>query len=382
MGAPVVAAVSARHVVHVLDSLQVGGTENGTANLLRTLEPGDLRHTVVAMTTTGPVAARLPAGVAVHCLGKRPGWDFRAVARLTALLRRLHPDIVHSRNWGAFDAVPAARLARVPVVIHGEHGREVGDPAGLNRRRNRLRRLFLPFIDRYVTVSFDLARWLVDVVRIPATRVVTIHNGVDVARFSDERSRRGRAALGVPEGDLVVGTIGRLDPVKDQVGLIEAFAHVRTGDVPATLVIVGDGPCRGALEARAERLGIGERVRFLGARSDVAMLLGGFDVFVLPSIAEGISNTILEAMASGLPVVATETGGNPELVQHDVTGRLVSVGDRDGLAAAVGAYVADPHLRLLHGKAGRARAVEEFPLERMAARYRELYDALILRRAA
>ncbi|HSE06906.1 MAG TPA: glycosyltransferase [Methylomirabilota bacterium] len=369
-------------MVHVLDSLQVGGTENGTANLLRTLEPGDLRHTVVAMTTTGPVAARLPAGVAVHCLGKRPGWDFRAVARLTALLRRLRPDIVHSRNWGAFDAVPAARLAGVPVVIHGEHGREVGDPAGLNRRRNRLRRLFLPFIDRYVTVSFDLARWLVDVVRIPATRVVTIHNGVDVARFSDERSRRGRAALGVPEGDLVVGTIGRLDPVKDQVGLIEAFAHVRTGDVPATLVIVGDGPCRGALEARAERLGIGERVRFLGARSDVAMLLGGFDVFVLPSIAEGISNTILEAMASGLPVVATETGGNPELVQHDVTGRLVPVGDRDGLAAAVGAYVADPHLRLLHGKAGRARAVEEFPLERMAARYRELYDALILRRAS
>ncbi|MEX2222035.1 MAG: glycosyltransferase, partial [Candidatus Rokuibacteriota bacterium] len=128
------------HVVHVLDSLQVGGTENGAANLIRALDGDDLRHTVVAMTISGPVADRLPRGVAVHCLGKRPGWDLRTVARLVALLRRLRPDVVHSRNWGAFDAVPAARLARVPVVIHGEHGREASDPGGLNARRNRLRR--------------------------------------------------------------------------------------------------------------------------------------------------------------------------------------------------------------------------------------------------
>jgi sugar transferase (PEP-CTERM/EpsH1 system associated) len=382
MGPPLVEVMRSGHVVHVLDSLQVGGTENGTANLLRALERSDLRHTVVAMTTSGPIADRLPPGVAIHCLGKQPGWDLRAVGRLAALLRRLRPDAVHSRNWGAFDAVPAARLARVPVVIHGEHGREVSDPSGLNARRNRLRRLLLPLIDRYVTVSFDLARWLVEVVGIPSARVVTIHNGVDVGRFSDDASRRGRAALGVPEGEVVVGTIGRLDPVKDQVGLIEAFARLRPGAVPVTLVIVGEGPCKSALEARASSLGISDRVRLLGARSDVATLLSGFDVFALPSIAEGISNTILEAMASGLPVVATRTGGNPELVQHDVTGRLVPVGDRDSLAAAVGDYVADPHLRLLHGKAGRARAVEQFPIERMATRYRELYTALILSRAA
>ncbi len=370
------------HVVHVLDSLQVGGTENGAANLIQALERGDLRHTVIAMTTSGPVADRLPRSVAVHCLGKRPGWDLRTVARLVALLRRLRPEIVHSRNWGAFDAVPAARLARVPVVIHGEHGREATDPAGLNSRRNRLRRACAPFIDRYVTVSLDLARWLVEVVRIPPARVVTIHNGVDVRRFSDDTSKRGREALRLPDRELVVGTVGRLDPVKDQAGLIEAFARLRPGTVPATLVIVGDGPCRSALEAQASSLGIADRVRLVGARSDVSTLLGAFDLFALPSVAEGISNTILEAMASGLPVVATRTGGNPELVEHGVTGSLVSVGDRDGLAAALAAYLGDAHLRLLHGKTGRARAVQHFGLERMAARYHELYGALVSRKAA
>ncbi|MGH7384366.1 MAG: glycosyltransferase [Candidatus Rokuibacteriota bacterium] len=370
------------HVVHVLDSLQVGGTENGAANLIRALERDDLRHTVVAMTTSGPVADRLPRSVAVHCLGKRPGWDLRAVARLVALLRRLRPDAVHSRNWGAFDAVPAARLARVPVVIHGEHGREASDPAGLNPRRNRLRRAFAPLIDRYVTVSLDLGRWLAEVVRIPAARIVTIHNGVDLRRFSSDVSERGSEALGLPDGEVVVGTVGRLDPVKDQIGLIEAFARLNPGAVPATLVIVGDGPCRSALEARAASLGIADRVRLLGTRSDVAALLGSFDLFVLPSLAEGISNTILEAMATGLPVVATRVGGNPELVEHGVTGSLVSVGDRDELATTLAAYLSDPHLRLLQGKAGRGRASEHFALERMAARYLELYAALIQRKAA
>ncbi len=369
------------HVAHVIDSLQVGGTENGLVNVVGALA-GELRHTVIAMTATGPLAARLPAGVEVVVVGKRPGLDAAALLRLAGVLRRMRPDIVHSRNWGALDAVPAARLARVRAVVHGEHGREIADPQGLDPRRNRIRRWLAPFVDRYVTVSLDLGRWLADTVGIAARKIVTIHNGVDTRRFGEGDRMAGRAALGVEGDAVVVGTVGRLDPVKDQIGLLDAYAQIRESGLRHLLVLVGDGPCRPDLEARAARPDLRGRVRILGERGDVPRLLAGFDVFALPSIAEGISNTVLEAMASGLPLVATRTGGNPELVEEGVTGRLVPVGDRAALAAALGAYLADPHLRTLHGKAGRQRAIDEFSLERMADRHRRLYAELAAARHA
>ena len=363
------------HVVHVVHTLETGGTENGVVNLVNALD-GAFRHTVLAMTTSGVMARRLSRAVDVHALGKRPGLDLKAIARLTALVRRLKPDVLHSRNWGTFDAVLAGRLAGVPTIVHGEHGREVSDPQGLNRRRNVARRLCAPLVSRFIAVSDDLRRWLVDVVGIPARKVETIHNGVDVDRFAHETREAGRRALGLPAGVTVIGTVGRLDPVKDQVGLIHAFGLLADHRRELALVIVGDGPCRSSLEALARRPHVAGRVHLLGERVDVPLLLQGLDLFVLPSIAEGMSNTLLEAMASGLPIVATRTGGNPELVEDAVTGTLVPVGDRPALAAALRRYVADPHLLALHGKASRQRAVDGFSLERMARRYADLYRLL------
>ena len=367
------------HVIHVLHSLAIGGTENGVVNLVQALS-GEFRHTLIAMTDGGPLAARLPAGVAVQMLGKRPGNDVGALLRLAALLRRLAPGIVHSRNWGALDAVPAARLARVPVVIHGEHGREASDPHGLNPKRRRLRRVLGPLVDRFVAVSDDLRRWLVNGVGLAAPKVVTIHNGVDTGRFSGDGREAGRAALGAPPGAVVVGTVGRLDPVKDQAGLLEAFAQAHPGHPGAWLVVVGEGPCRTELMALAATLGIGPRVRFLGERTDVPLLLKGMDLFVLPSIAEGISNTILEAMATGLPVIATRVGGNPELVEDGITGALVPAQDRAALAGVLAAYLRDSGRRAAHGAAGRRRATGHFDLGRMATDYRQLYLDLARRK--
>jgi glycosyltransferase involved in cell wall biosynthesis len=231
-----------------------------------------------------------------------------------------------------------------------------------------------------VAVSRDLERWLVHTVGIPAAKVQTIHNGVDTERFTDEGRGAGRAALGVADDTLVIGTVGRLDPVKDQIGLLDAFAALPSSD-RAVLVVVGDGPCRAALKARAARPDLASRVRFLGERGDVATLLPGFDVFALSSISEGISNTLLEAMACGLPVVATRTGGNPELVVPGVTGALVPVSDCRALARALATYGEDAHLRALHGKAGRERAVEHFSLGEMTCRHRDLYATLARRGA-
>jgi sugar transferase (PEP-CTERM/EpsH1 system associated) len=370
-----------RHVVHVIHSLQVGGTENGLVNVVNALMD-EFHHTVIAITAGGPLEARLSRGVDVIALGKQPGVDVRAIIRLAGLLRRLRPDIVHSRNWGAFDAIYAARLARVPVVIHGEHGREASDPEGLDPRRNRLRRWTSPLVDRFVTVSRDLEGWLVRRVGVPAHKVVTIHNGVDLRRFADEDRAMGRRELDLPPETVVIGTVGRLDPVKDQIGLLDASAMLPSTGPRYVLALIGEGPCRAALEARAARPDLARRVRMLGERSDVPRLLAGLDVFTLPSIAEGISNTVLEAMSTGLPVVATRTGGNPELVEDGVTGRLVPVADRRALADALWGYVGDAHLRALHGKAGRQRAVDEFSLDRMTGRYRELYRTLVAQKAA
>jgi sugar transferase (PEP-CTERM/EpsH1 system associated) len=368
------------HVVHVVDSLAVGGMENGVVNLINGLS-GDLRHTVVTMSAMGPLAERLPIEVACHCIGKRPGIDVGAMVRLAALLRRLRPSVVHTRNWGAFDGILAARVARVPTVIHGEHGREATDPEGRDPRRNRLRRIFAPMVSRFVTVSFDLRQWLLTTVRLPAAKLVTIHNGVDVGRFASGERQAGRRALRLPGHAVVVGAVGRLDPVKDHAGLLHAFSVLRTDQPAAELVIVGDGPCRSDLEHQVHELGLTGHVHLLGMRQDVSLLLRGFDVFVLPSLAEGISNTVLEAMATGLPVVATRVGGNPELVEHGATGALVPPANPLVQAAALRCYVEDAGLRENHGAAGRRRVLQHFTLERMTQAYRDLYVSASARSA-
>jgi sugar transferase (PEP-CTERM/EpsH1 system associated) len=363
-------------IAHVVNSLATGGLENGVVNLVNATV-SRLRHVVICLTTEGVFRSRLDPGVEVFALGKRPGHDLRAFLRLAALLRRLRPAVMHSRNWATFDAIPAARIARVPVVVHGEHGRDISDPDGRNARRNRIRRLSSPLVDRFVAVSDDLRRWLLEEVGVPAQKVIRIHNGVDLNRFGAVGRADGRERVGMPADAVVVGTVGRLDPVKDQASLVHAFAPIAAAHAEVRLMVVGDGPCRGELDDLVRRLSLRDRVSLLGERSDVPELLAAMDVFVLPSIAEGISNTILEAMGHGLPVVATAVGGNPELVEDGTTGRLVPRQDVGALTAAIEAYVDDVHLRRLHGKASRQRAAEHFGLERMANGYIALYQALL-----
>jgi sugar transferase (PEP-CTERM/EpsH1 system associated) len=366
-------------IVHVVNSLETGGLENGVVNLVN-VAGERFRHAVICLTTEGSLRNRLKPAVEVLTIGKRPGIDLRAFGRLTLLLRRLRPAVVHSRNWATFDTVVAARLARAPAVVHGEHGRDITDPEGKNPRRTRFRRAFAPLVDRFVAVSRDLERWLVEEIRLPADKVVTIPNGVDLARFGALGRPEARRRLGIPVDRVVVGTVGRLDPVKDQAGLVEAFARLRAKRPDALLVIVGDGPCRALLTGLIARRGLQDHALVLGERRDIPEILAALDVFVLPSIAEGMSNTVLEAMSTGLPVVATRVGGNPELVEDGLTGRLVSPLDPAALAAAIEGYLDDSHLRLLHGKASRQRAVDHFDLTRMAGAYRDLYTAVLEKR--
>jgi sugar transferase (PEP-CTERM/EpsH1 system associated) len=368
-------------LVHVVHWLRVAGLENGVTNLVNRLGE-DVVQTVVCVREAGPLSLRLPPHVRLIVVGRKDKRDVGLLWRLARLFRQLRPHIVHSRNWATIDAVPAARLAGVPFVIHGEHGREASDPEGRNRRRNSIEWMLSPLVSSFVTVSEDLSRWLVTTVGVSADKVVCIPNGVDTTAFSEptydsvtgQRSRR--LGLGLQPQSIVVGTVGRLDPVKDHLTLLEAFARLSDPVRNLELVIAGEGPLRVTLERRIEKLELTGRVHLLGHRNDVPAVLREIDLFVLPSLAEGMSNTVLEAMATGLPVVATRTGGTPELVVHGVTGTLVPVGDAAALAAALEVYRREPHLRELHGKAGRQRAVEDFSVDRMVCAYRNLYLGL------
>lgn len=367
-------------IVHVIPTLRVAGLEGVVLRLTNGLRDS-LDHAVMTPSGDGPLRARFSDRVPVIAMAERHRPDRWNALRMAAVFRELRPDIVHSRNWTCLDAIIGARLARVPVVIHGEHGREAADPEGRNPLRRRVRRLLAPLVTQFVTVSRDLGRWLIEDVGIPARKVTVICNGVDTRRFQAHDRAAARRALGLPDHCLAIGSVGRLDPVKDHAGLIEAFAEV-SEDPRAVLLIIGEGPFRPELERLIESRGLAGRVRLLGERHDVPQVLAALDVFVLSSLGEGIANAILEAMATGLPVIATRVGGNPELVVEGSTGLLIPSRSPRALAAALRRYLEEPLLAAAHGRSGRARAVSEFALERMVSAYGDLYARVLTGRRA
>lgn len=375
-------------IVHVVYRFAVGGLENGVVNLINRLPARSWRHAILSLTEIdeGFASRIVRDDVPQIALRKHPGHLWRRYPGIAAIMRELRPAIVHTRNLAALEAVVPAWAARVPVRVHGEHGRDVHDLDGSSRRYQWVRRAFRPFVTAYVALSPDLEHYLCERVGVPPAKVVQIYNGVDTARFAPARSGR-RPIEGCPfqgSGDWLVGTVGRMEAVKDQTNLARAFVRALRlhpgGRQRMRLVLVGDGSLRPRVEAILDEAGARELAWFAGERSDVVPLLQGLDCFVLPSLAEGVSNTILEAMACGLPVVATRVGANGELVEGGVTGSLVPAADSDALAGAIVAYFADAALAARHGAAARLRAVGRFSLERMVERYDALYAGLLARR--
>jgi len=370
-------------LAHVLYRFDTGGMERIALSVINRTRDR-YRHAVICLAGYGALRDEI-ADASVPCLSldKRPGKDPGCYFRLWRALRLLKPDLVQTYNIGALDAAPTIRLAGVRRIVHAEHGRDVTDPHGDNAKYLRLRRWMAPLIARFIAVSRDLQLWLIDRAGIRADKVICIANGIDAAAFATPRTAlRRRPLLGgfAPPDTLLIGNVARLDKVKDQAGLLAAFKLLceQAGQETACrLIIVGEGPEHAELQRRIEQLGLTQRVRLLGNRSDVAELLAECDVFVLSSIAEGMPVTLMEAMASGLPVVATEVGGVASVVEHGVTGTLVPAGDPRALAEALGGYMADEALRLRHGDAGRARVTADFSLSAMLSAYTALYDNLL-----
>ncbi|MFP4560976.1 MAG: TIGR03088 family PEP-CTERM/XrtA system glycosyltransferase [Thiohalorhabdus sp.] len=369
-------------VAHVVHSLRVGGMENGLVNLINRTPPETLRHAVICLEGYSEFAARLDPAVEVHALHKRPGLDIGLYGRLWRLLRRLRPDLVHTRNLAAIEAQLPAALAGVRRRVHGEHGWDMADLDGASRRYRLLRRAMRPLVHHFIPLSRDLEGYLGGAIGVRPERMTRICNGVDVERFrpgTGGGALRGRA--GFPAAAPVIGWVGRMEGEKDPLALVRAFIRVAGAEgakeTAPRLALIGDGSLRCKAREELEEAGLAHRVWLPGERADVAELLPDLDLFVLPSLAEGISNTVLEAMACGLPVVATRVGGNPELIADGETGLLVPPGDPRALGEALAAALADPDRRAAMGRAARGRVEERYSIDAMVAAYLEVYRRLL-----
>lgn len=368
-------------IAHVVYRFAVGGLENGVVNLINHMDPTRWRHAIVALTEVDAgFASRIERpDVQYVSLHKPPGqglWQYPALWRL---FRPMRPDIVHTRNLGALEVQLPALLAGVPGRVHSEHGRDADDIAGTNRRHILLRRFYSRFVHQHVALGQELQRYLRDKVRVPAGELTAIYNGVDQVRFAPALQRR--PITGCPFTDprlWVAGTVGRMQTVKAQPMLAQAFVTALQQQ-PALrdrmrLVMVGDGPLRANCLDILATAGMADLAWLPGERSDVPEVMQGLDAFVLPSLIEGISNTILEAMASGLPVLATAVGANPELVDEGRTGYVVPAGNPDALANGLLRLAADATRAKAMGEQGRADVEQRFSLAAMVAGYEAVYE--------
>jgi sugar transferase (PEP-CTERM/EpsH1 system associated) len=371
-------------VAQIVVNLDIGGLERVVIGLLRRLDRARFRSVLYCLREGGAlIDEAAAAGAAVCPLNKKEGVDYRLFVRLARSLKTQGVDIVHCHNFGPliYGSV-SGRMARTAGVVYTAHGRYSSSRLG----RVFFRRSWL--VDRIVTVSDDARDVAINKGGVRPDRVVTLINGIDVERFAGADGERllasgatkfcaRRRELGIPEDAFVFGIVARLTAVKDHRNLFEAMVRLRRDHPAAHLCVVGDGELSDELKARAAELELGNAVSFMGARRDVPQLLNTFDAFVLSSYSEGLSITLLEAMAAGLPVVATDVGGNPEVVIDDVTGFIVRPRDPDALAGAMKAVMDDPDEAAGMGERGSDRVKRKFSLDVMVRGYEQIYEELL-----
>jgi sugar transferase (PEP-CTERM/EpsH1 system associated) len=373
-------------ILHILDRLGVGGTELVVLKLIRGLSPSRFEHRLGSLRGMEPVLENvaLPGGELLSAGDGSYGFQF-PVFRLAEMMRAYRPHIVHSRNWGAIEAIPAALLARIPVVIHSEHGYELDMLTGLPKRRRIFRRAAYAMADAVVTVTRELRDYHARQAWLSPERIRVIYNGVDTQTFFPRPEARVilRKRFGLPEQRFIVGTVGRMVPIKDHPTLLRAVEILTQRGIDAHALLVGSGPERERNEQFVKASSVLEgRVTFTGLSQEIPELLNTMDAFALPSISEGMSNTLLEAMATGLPLLATGVGGNTEVIEPERMGWLFQPRDAGALAARIALLASRENLRRDFAAAARARAVERFSLNRMLEDYTDLYLEFAERRGA
>lgn len=351
-------------VIHVSLGLHLGGMEKLLVEFAKHADRSRFDLHFVSLTPSGDAAREIERlGWPVTSLDERAGIRWSLPARLRTMFRSLGADVVHTHNTRPLlYAAPAAKLADVGAVVHTRHGQRLG----ASRRQTMLFNLACRCVDRVVSVSSDSNR-LAQFQGLPASKLLTIHNGVDLTPFAFREHR--------PDGPIVF--LGRLSAEKDVETLLAAMSLLATRLPSTSLLIAGDGPERERLQAATTARGLDDRVQFLGAVRNVSALLEQAGALVLPSISEGISLALLEAMGSGVPVIATHVGGNVEVIEDGISGTLVPPRDPAALASAIGRVFNDPIEAERRAYAARHRVEEQFDVREMMKRYESLYCSIL-----
>lgn len=361
-------------VLHVVLAMEYGGLERIVNQFARKLDRSVFDLSICCLDRGGEFLDELnELGVKHSVLGRRPGlMDFRVLRALTRYISRNRINVVHSHSGCSLYASIAARLAGAEVIVHTDHGRLMPDRLSLileDRLSSRL-------MNAFVAVSRQLADYLVDKVRVPGSKLHVIINGVDTGRFVPaiaEDIAKLRRGLNIPEQAEVVGTVCRLDPVKNLGSMILAMGPMLKERTGMIVLITGDGPEKGHLERLAGELNLNGRIRFLGKRNDIERIMPVLDVFVLPSISEGTSMTMLEAMACGIPVVASAVGGNTDLVEENANGYLFPLERTDLMCARILDLLEGAERRRAFGLRSRFIAEKRYSVSAMMEAYSNLY---------
>ena len=360
-------------IMYIALDMDLGGLQRIVNMLIRKIDKEQFVPHLCCLDRDGLFLDQLRGdSVPSYILGRRPGpFDFRLFIRLYKILRSNKIDIIHSQNGCSFYAALAGRMAGVRGIIHTDHGRLVPDKK-VAKLEDRIASMMM---ERYIGVSEKLTEYLASQVKISKKKLVTILNGVDTQRFvpwESKQKENARKTFGLSNGDKILGTVCRLDPVKNLELLIGSMPAICKVIPNCKALIVGDGPAESQLRNLAQALGLNSKVIFPGRSSEIESVLPIFDLYVNTSLSEGTSMTILEAMSCGLPVVASDVGGNSRLVDNS-NGSLFGARDREGFEQkVVDLLINDGSLAEL-GKASRRKAETNFSFDRVVKQYEELY---------
>jgi glycosyltransferase involved in cell wall biosynthesis len=376
MQGPITSARQIR-VLHVTLNMGFGGTEAVIRELVAADDAGRIQHEVICIDgLIGAIGQQLLSrGVAVQALKRRPGFDWALIGTLKKLIVSQRFDIVHCHQYTPWVYGCLASIGTPAKVLFTEHGRF--HPDRYRYKAMVVNRILALFTHKIVAISSATRNALARYEFLPKNRIDVIYNGIKPLNVEQTAVAKIRAELSINMDDVVLGTVARLDPVKNQLMMLEAFALVKSRHPNARIVIVGDGSERKALEAKAVALNIAGSVIFTGFSEAPGPYLAAMDLFLLSSDTEGTSITLLEAMSLGLPVVATATGGTPEIVDHDVTGLLTPIGDADAFATGIETLLQNPDWLKAKGEAGLVRFQKNYSIESMAGQYIAGYDQLV-----
>ncbi len=364
------------HIAFLVHTYGFGGLENMVTNLVNHLDPSRFESTIICFAPLKPLNNRVDLNrVQVHSLNKQGGNNPVLIYRICLMLKKIGADIVQTHNWGtAFEGILGAKLAGVSGIVHAERG--TIEDKGHNIL---LQRFLWGFADQVLSVSEAHRKKVTNMIGFPQAQIKAIVNGVDTERFCPcpEIRDETRTKLGLKKNSLCIGTVGSLRPVKNQSLLINACKAILPQFNQVEVLIVGEGPLESQLKQEASTLGFSGKIHFAGGRPDIPEILNALDIFVLPSRSEGMPNAVLEAMACGVPVVATAVGGTSEVIEDGKNGILVASENEPQLIQALRELIQNVEQRLAIGIEGRKRVLTHFSLKTMVSKYQVLYESLL-----